>query len=149
MFVIFILITTIIFSILQKINGNMLSSKKTAKNALKRCLEFFDEFNIPSIDESVLCSFSKSLTELLIVSSDNNILQNNINLWLWCYKIAKLREKLDVETLKEFYKNNSENCLPTKALMVLMKAHEVIGEAQICCKYDVSFNIDVILNLLA
>lgn len=110
-----------------------------AKSVLKKCLFFFDEYNILLTEESILCSFSKSLTELIILPSDNNLLQNSIDLWFWCYKIAKQRENLNTESLKKFYKTNSDNCLLTKSLMILLKAHEVIGEAQICCKYEVVF----------
>lgn len=43
--------------------------------------------------------------------------------------------------LKKFYDTHCDNCLLTRSLMILFKAHEVIGEAQICCKYEVLFLI--------
>uniref|UniRef100_A0A915EB69 Uncharacterized protein n=1 Tax=Ditylenchus dipsaci TaxID=166011 RepID=A0A915EB69_9BILA len=58
---------------------------------------------------------------------------SSTTLWIICHRIAKHREgDLNESDLVQFYEETSarqdqdENCLPTKALMVLMKAHEAL-----------------------
>ena len=65
----------------------------------------------------------------------------SISLWLTCYEVCRhLEGELSKETLEAYYEEAAgiSNRMPCRALMVLAKAHMVIGEAEKCHRKGVS-----------
>jgi hypothetical protein len=65
------------------------------------------------------------------------------SLWIWCHTIAKyLERKLSQNDLRDLYghfesEKGSHKGFPSKSLLILTKAHEVLGKERKCWKKKV------------
>ncbi|KAI1707240.1 hypothetical protein Ddc_14940 [Ditylenchus destructor] len=127
-----------ICSVLTKLRNRVINEKET-KSALNKCLNFIATLDFNAMDQLLLHALGNAMTET--VTCDHVPLSNCTQLWLLCHKFAKSQEgELTKDRLVKFYEANEDiNCMPTKALTVLSKAHEVLGDAHICHENDGSF----------
>lgn len=85
----------------------------------------------------MLNSLGNSLADL----SDSALI-NTIEFWQLCHKVAKVKESnLTIDYLETYLllATDDEPYLPTRSLTLLFKAHEVLGENNLCLKNEVEF----------
>jgi hypothetical protein len=122
-----------------------------AKRILRRCLSLLNDTLPFEADLDLLLGQQSQqlLTQLgtqlgrLANPEQFPYLVRSIDLWRWCYRIAKCLEgELSVTKLLAFYnycdsEEGPPKRQPTRALMVLGRAHEVLGKARKCSKREV------------
>ncbi|KAI1706080.1 hypothetical protein Ddc_15471 [Ditylenchus destructor] len=125
-----------------KTAGRNIDEKET-EMALKKCLNFITTLDFNAMNEHFLNNIGNHMKKL--VTSDSEPLSNCTELWILCYKLAKYQEgELTKDRLVQFYESSESMVegiysMPTKALTVLYKAHEVLGGAHKCQKNNGSF----------
>lgn len=125
--------------------------KSTAKRILRKSLAFLNDIlleddnsiNASLLDKSQIISLGKLLAQMTQPDQFPH-LYRCIDLWIWCYRICKYLEGDLTETkLMEFYREYGkvetvrEHILPSRSLMILSRAHEVLGESKKCSKNEV------------
>lgn len=81
-----------------------------------------------------------SLGNLLADLYNSTPFINTIAFWQLCYKISKVKENnLTSDYLEKYllFAVEDGSYLPTRALTLLFKAHEVLGQNKLCFKNEV------------
>jgi hypothetical protein len=104
--------------------------------ALAKSNECFDE-----IDENLTAFSALSLDQLKALLdrfTEKSIYRKNTRVWMICYQVARHLDPKTFEEICDSYQEADRDCLPTKSLTVLKKAHEILGELKCCMKDEVS-----------
>lgn len=115
-----------------------------AKRLLRRCFTILDGIDnqFHNVNQSIIKKLGRFLG--LLANPDHYpYLIRSIDLWIWCHRIAKYLEgKLNPNYLHDLYdhfgsEGGPNKILPTKALLILSKAHEILGKSRKCWKKEV------------
>lgn len=107
-----------------------------ADKLIRKCVDFLNRIVIEKLDVNLLNCLGKSLADL----HDCSTIINSMQFWQLCHKIAKAKEScLTKEYLEKYLLLAAENgsYLPTRALTILLKAHEILGQNRKCSNNEV------------